>query len=152
MPADIEREPQFEPLALFGNDFLEKYPDAKIPPPCFIESGATIIAHEQGKSLSVRFTITEKQTGPLGILQGGVLCSLFDDVFGPLSFATAKKPCVSIDMNVNFVRMTKAGESLTIKAEFVSKTRRLLQMKAEANNEKGKLVATCSSNLMVYEA
>jgi uncharacterized protein (TIGR00369 family) len=136
---------------LLGESFSERYPEAKIPPPSFIESGAKIIAYEPTKSLVVQFTIQEKQTGPMGILQGGLLCGLFDDVFGPLSFATAKKPCISIDMNVNFVRATKVGDSLTIRAEFLSKTKTLFQMRAEAHNEKGKLVATATSNLMVYE-
>jgi len=138
-------------LSILGSGFSENYPDAKIPPPSFIESGATIIAYQQGKTLTVQFTVKGKQTGPMGILQGGILCSFFDDVFGPLSFATAKKPCISIDLNVSFVRATRIGDTLTIRAEFISKTRKLFQMRAEAYNGKGKLVATATSNLMVYE-
>ncbi len=137
--------------SLLGSDFAERYPEARIPPPSFVESGAQIVEYVPGKSLTESFEIRERQTGPMGILQGGLLCGLFDDVFGPLSFACAKRPCVSIDINVSFVRATKVGETLTIKAEFVSRTRTLFQMRAEAHNSRGKLVATATSNLLVYE-
>jgi uncharacterized protein (TIGR00369 family) len=137
--------------SLLGGQFREKYPGAKIPPPSFVESGAVILGYEPAKSLTARFVVQEKQTGPMGILQGGLLCGLFDDVFGPLSFATAKAPCVSVDMNVSFVRATRVGDSLTIRAGFISKTKKLFQMRAEAHNDKGKLVAVATSNLMVYE-
>jgi uncharacterized protein (TIGR00369 family) len=136
---------------MLGGLFAERYPEARIPPPSYIESGAAIIAFEPANSLVVQFVVKERQTGPMGILQGGILCALFDDVFGPLSFATAKAPCVSVDMNVSFVRASKVGDTLTIRAEFISKTKKLFQMRAEAHNERGRLVAVATSNLMVYE-
>jgi len=132
-------------------EFRKQYPEVKMPPLCFLESGAKITAHEVNKSLTVKFPVHEKQTNPLGYLQGGILSSYFDNVFGPLSFATLRKPCISIDMNVNFMRPLRSGEIVTIRAEFKSKSRRLVQLYAEAHNEKHKLIATATSNLMVYE-
>ncbi len=131
--------------------FHENYPDVKVPPPCFIGMEAQIVAHVPGTSLTVAFPVRETQTNPVGFLQGGFICAMFDNVFGPLAFATTKKPCLSVDMNVTFVRGLKPGEVVTVMAEFVSKTKMLLQMKAECFNAKGKLAATASSNLMVFE-
>ena len=132
-------------------EFRKRYPGVKVPPPCFLESGAKITAHEANKSLTVKFTVRENQTNPLGYMQGGVLSSYFDNVFGPLSFATLRKPCVSIDMYVNFIRPLRSGEIATIRAEFKSKSKKLIQLYAEAHNDKHKLIATATSNLMVYE-
>ena len=144
--------PQFDTNAFFHDEeFHRKYPGVQIPPPCFLDAGAAIVAHEPNTSLTVRFPVLEKHANPVGFLQGGILCSLFDNVFGPLSFSTLRKPCVSIDMNVNFIRAVKPGEFVFIRAEFRSKTKKLLQMHAEARNEKQKLVATATSSLMVYE-
>jgi uncharacterized protein (TIGR00369 family) len=144
--------PEVDAGAFFHDDeFHRKYPGVRIPPPCFLDAGAKIIAYEPNKSLTVRFPVLDKHANPVGFLQGGVLCSLFDNVFGPLSFSTLRKPCVSIDMNVNFIRAAKPGEFVTIRAEFASKTKKLLQMTAEARNEKDKIVATATSSLMVYE-
>ncbi|MDP3180026.1 MAG: PaaI family thioesterase [Spirochaetaceae bacterium] len=142
----------FDSEAFFrSGNFGSSHPDLRIPPPSFRESGATIVAHEPNESLTVKFSVREGQTNPVGFLQGGILCSFFDDSFGPLAFATLKKPCLSIDMNITFVRATKPGDCLTIVARIISKTRKLLQMSAEARNERGKLVATATSNLLVYE-
>jgi uncharacterized protein (TIGR00369 family) len=133
-------------------EFRNKYPDLKMPPPSFVSSGAKILSFKAGQSMELAFPIHEDQTNPIGTLQGGVLCSFFDDAFGTLSFASMKKPCVTIDIMVNFIRAVKPGEMVLIRAEFKSKTRKLLQLSAEAFNEKEKLVATATSSLMVMGA
>ena len=132
-------------------EFERKYPGVKMPPSCFLASGARIIAHERNKSLTVAFAVREEQTNPIGTLQGGILCSFFDDTFGPLSLATMRKPCVSIDMTVNFIRPVRPGETVLIRAEFKSKSRTLIQLYGEAHNDKNKLIATATSNLTVFE-
>ena len=132
-------------------EFERNYPGVKVPPPCFLASGAKIIAHEPNQSLTVAFLVREEQTNPVGSLQGGILSSFFDDTFGPLSFRTMRKPCVSIDMTVNFIRQVRPGETVVIRAEFKAKSRSLLQLYGEAHNEKNKLIATATSNMMVYE-
>jgi hypothetical protein len=54
----------------FGNEeFERKYPGVKVPPPCFIASGAKIIPHDPNRSLAVSFTVREEQTPP-GIAAG----------------------------------------------------------------------------------
>lgn len=138
-------------LFFHAEEFESKYPGVKTPPPSFIASGAKIIAYEPNKSLTVAFPIREDQTNPVGSLQGGVLASFFDDTFGPLAFRTTRKPCVSIDMTVNFIRQVRPGESVVIKAEFKAKSRTLLQLYGEATNDKNKLVATATTNMMIYE-
>jgi len=134
-----------------NEEFQKNYPQVKIPPRCFVESGARITEYEANRSLTVEFSVHDSQTNPLGYLQGGILGSYFDNVFGPLSFVTMRKPCVSVDMNINFVRPVKPGEVVRIRAEFISRGRKLVQLYAEAHNEKHKLVATATSNMMVYE-
>ncbi len=130
-------------------EFKRSYPDLELPPPSFRSSGARVIFCERGKSLVLDFPVREEQTNPIGTLQGGILCSFFDDVFGTLSFVSLRRPCVTIDMNVNFVRGARPGEIVRIRAAFTSKTRRVLQLHAEAYNEKEKLLATATSNLLV---
>lgn len=150
--ADRSGAPSLDPSSFFHDEeFARKYPGVKVPPPCFLASEAKILAHEPKRSLTVAFTVTEEQTNPVGSLQGGILASFFDNTFGPLSFATMRKPCVSIDMNVNFIRPARPGETVVIRAEFKARGRKLLQMYGEARSEKDKLIATATSNLMVYE-
>ena len=143
---------QVDTTAFFHDEeFQRKYPGVKVPPPCFLSSGAKLLAHEPNKSLTVAFPVNDDQTNPVGSLQGGILASYFDNTFGPLSFATMRKPCVSIDMTVNFIRPAFPGETVVIRVEFKAKGRKLLQMYGEARNEKDKLIATATTNLMVHE-
>jgi len=132
-------------------EFKTRYPDLELPPHSFILSKAKIISFESGSSIVLAFPVCDNQTNPIGTLQGGILCSFFDDAFGTLSFASVRKPCVSIDLNVNFTRTVKPGETVTIRAELKAKTRKTLHLYAEAFNGNRKLVATATSNLMVFE-
>lgn len=132
-------------------EFQARYPGISLPPPSFVASGARILSFESGRSISLVFPVREHQLNPIGTLQGGILCSFFDDAFGTLSFASLRKPCVSIDMNVNFIRPIRPGEGLIISAEFKAKSKKLIHLYAEARNGKEKLAATATSNLMVYE-
>ena len=138
-------------LYFHDGEFERNFPGVKVPPPCFIASGARIISHEPNRSLTISFMVREDQTNPMGSLQGGILASFFDDTFGPLAFRTTRKPCVSIDMHVNFVRQVRTGEAVVIRAEFKSRSRTLLQLYGEAYNVRNKLVATASTNMMIHE-
>jgi uncharacterized protein (TIGR00369 family) len=132
-------------------EFQARYPGLKLPPPSFIASGAKIQSFESGKSITLVFLVREHQRNPIGTLQGGILCSFIDDAFGTLSFASLRKPCVSVDMTVNFIRPIRPGESGAIRAEFKSKNRKLLQLYAEAHNGKDKLAAKATSDMMVSD-
>lgn len=135
----------------YDEEFQQKYPDVKVPPPCFLSSHARIIAHEPNKSLTIAFPVSEEQTNPVGTLQGGILASYFDNTFGPLSFAAMRKPCVTIDMTINFIRPVRPGETVFVRAEFKSKSRKLIQLYGEAHSDKNKLIATASTNMIVVE-
>jgi acyl-CoA thioesterase len=132
-------------------EFIIKYPDIILPPPTFVAHEGKVLAFKSGKNITLSFPVREFQMNPVGTLQGGILSSFIDDAFGCLCFASLHKPCVSIDMTVNFIRPVKPGAFVIIRAEFKAKGRKLLQCSAEAFTGNEKLVATASSNLMVYE-
>jgi len=133
-------------------EFATQYPDVTIPPRTFIAHEGKILSFEKGKSISLAFPVRDFQTNPVGTLQGGILASFFDDAFGVLSFASLRKPCVSIDMTLNFIRPIKPDTHVIIRAEFKAKGRKLIQLSAEAFTGNEKLAATATSNMMVYEA
>ena len=146
MPADADYSAFF-----LDPEFQGKYRGITLPPPSFVASGAKILSLASGRNIVLAFPVRETQVNPMGTLQGGILCSFFDEAFGTLSFASLRKPCISIDIAVNFVRPIRPGEVVIVRAEFKSKSRSLLQLYAEAQNEKEKLVATAISKLMITE-
>jgi|GEM_PF-1359145 len=139
--------------AFFSNHVLtEKYPDVKLPAPTYVAHEGKILSFESGKRISVAFPVSEFQTNPVGTLQGGILSSFFDHAFGCLCFASLRKPCVIIDMTVNFIRPVKPGSFVIIRAVFKARGNKLLQVSAEAVNGNEKLVTTATSNWMAYES
>jgi len=133
-------------------EFDVKYPSIKLPAPTYVAHEGKILSFESGKRISIVFPVSELQTNPVGTLQGGILSSFFDDAFGCLCFASLHKPCVTIDMTVNFIRLVKPGSFVVIHAVFKARGKKLLQVSAEAVNGNEKLVATATSNWMVYES
>lgn len=118
------------------------------PPKSFQHLEAKIVEHDV-KSLVCVFPVKEHQTNPLGMLQGGILTALLDDTVGPLSFLIAKKPAVTTGFSVDFIRGVKPNTQLVCKASLVSKSRSTMLLRAEAYDERGKLVAVMTSHNMI---
>lgn len=130
-------------------ELVANYPELVLPPASFRESGAKILSFRSGETITLAFPIHERQTNPIGTLQGGVLCSFFDDAMGVLAFASLRRPCVSISLSVDFIRATRPGDHLRISAEFISKGRDVVHLRAEASDSRGKLVAIAMTSMKV---
>ena len=120
-----------------------------LPPPCFIAHGGHITEFKAGEFMVVEFPIRRAQLNPLGNLQGGIMGAFIDDTMGPLTFATVRKPTVSLDLSVNFIRGASENERVRVRAEVKSRGRRALSLYAEAFNQRDKLMATATSNVLV---
>ncbi len=135
--------------SIFGKSGMQEKFGIKLPPDSAIELKSEFIEYIPKKSLKVNFPVQQKHTGPLGILQGGILTAFFDDTFGPLCYATLGKPMVTIDIQVHFIRNAKPGDIITIKAEVVSRGKQIIFLKGEAINQKGKLIATSTTSALI---
>ncbi len=143
-----------EALILLNNDLksinIPAGTDYKIPPPTFDELGGNFIDYKKGSELFVSFYAKKKYSNPQGTFQGGMIAACFDDTFGPLAILASKKPVVSIDMNIQYIRSVLLEETFYIKANVVSINRTMLFLRAEAFNSRMKLLAQASSNLLIY--
>ncbi len=88
---------------------------------------------------------------PIKSMQGGFITAAFDNVIGPLSYLAAHTTCVSLDMHTNYIRPIFYGDELTITAKVVIRGKSTMNISAEGVNSKGKLVATCTSHLMIMK-
>lgn len=121
-----------------------------MPPPSNATLGTTYTAIDFGKSISAEIRFDEKFCNPLGIFQGGFLCAIFDEVYGPLTYMASGRPVVTVEMSTTFLRpFTKKDEVISVRAELVAKTKTLLVLKAEAQTREGKLIATSSSHSLI---
>jgi uncharacterized protein (TIGR00369 family) len=125
---------------------------ATFPPNCFVAMHAEFVEYESRHSLTVTFPVLEESLNPLRAMQGGFLVAAFDNVFGPLSYLAARVPCVTLNLNAQFIRPVEAGDQLTIRAEVISRGAQVLQMTGDALNRRHKVVGTAAATAIVVKA
>lgn len=130
--------------------FKSKGIDVELPPNSIKTNKPYYIHFDEGKSLGAEFEFNEAFTNPLKMLQGGFLCALLDDVFGPLTYMAAKGPAVTIQMNTTFIRpFTAKDKKAVVIARVVSQGKSLLVLEAEVKSLDGKLIATATNQSFI---
>jgi uncharacterized protein (TIGR00369 family) len=124
---------------------------AKFPPNCFVSMQATFLDYESRRSLSVEFPVLDESLNPLQTMQGGFIAAAFDNVFGPLSYLAARIPCVTLNLNTQYIRPIASGDRLTVRAAVISRNSQVLQMTGEAFNSRNKLIATASATATIVK-
>jgi uncharacterized protein (TIGR00369 family) len=127
------------------------FPAAQVPPNCYQWMNVKVIQYDSRTMLSIQIPVTEEMLNPMRVMQGGFVTAAFDNAFGPLSYVAAKNPCTTLDMHTQYIRPIPVGEELTVTVRVVSRGPVSLHLSGEAFNRKGKLVATCSSNMIVMK-
>ncbi len=99
--------------------------------------------------LSIRFTVRPDMTNPHGMLHGGVISGMLDDIIGT-TVATLDKeqPFVSINLSVDFVQGARVSDEVIAKAKVIRNGRTAVYVQAELFNQSAKLLAVATSNLV----
>ena len=121
----------------------------QLPPPSTTTLALQYEKFVPGRSISATVEIPPQYGNVMGILQGGFIAAMFDDLMAPLSYLTAKNPTTSMDLTTHFLRPVFVGERVTLTATVQKAGRTAIYLAAEAHNEKNKLVATAVSTLQV---
>jgi len=133
------------------NQLHAQFPEAEMPPKCFSHMDAEYLDYESRVMLKVAVPVREEYLNPRRTMQGGFITAAFDNTFGPLSYAAARNPCVTLDIHTNFIRPIEEGDTLIVTARLVSRGGSTLHLKAESHNSKGKLIATASSIMTIVK-
>lgn len=99
-------------------------------------------------SLTIEFVVREELTNPAGIMHGGAIAGLIDEVIGMTTFSLGKTGFyVAINLNIDFLRPGKLGEKLRVVSEVIRDGRTMAHAECKVYNEEGKLIAKAASNL-----
>jgi uncharacterized protein (TIGR00369 family) len=166
-PNDLWGEPRsrtitwYDPMAtaaaasnLSGMEFLQALMDGMFPPP-------PIAAHfdmrpvllEPGKVV-FECRPDESAYNPIGMVHGGLVCTLADTVAGCSVHSTleAGQAYTSIDLSVSYLRpVTSASGVLTATGRVTKPGRRVAFCTAEVVDGADKLVATATSSCLVMD-
>ena len=136
-----------------GLETMEAIRDGVLPPPpiaMLMQMG--IGSLKEGR---VEFTcaVDESVYNPIGVVHGGLVCTLLDTVAGCAVHTTlpAGFGYTSIELKVNYLRAvhTTSGP-LTAIGTVVKPGRRIAFAEGEVLDAAGKVVATASSSLLVF--
>ena len=137
---------------LSGLDFMRALMDGKIPPPP-IALLLNMLPTKVDQGLAVfECTPDESVYNPIGLVHGGLVCTLADSVAG-CAVQTMLAPGVgytSIDIAVNYLRpVTLASGTLVATGRVIKPGRRVALASAEITDATGRLVATATSNCLI---
>lgn len=137
---------------LDGLAYMEGLRDGVYPPPPIAQLlGMGISAVSRGE---VSFTVDphESQYNPLGVVHGGVACTILDTVVGCAVHTTLEPgwSYTSIDLNVSYLRPFRLSTgALTVTGRVVKPGRRVAFAEGRAVDAAGTVIATATSSLLV---
>ena len=122
----------------------------ELPPPSLLELKLEYLEIVPGKLMKAKVPFQKRFTNPIGLYQGGFLAAALDDVFGPLSYSTAERPCMTLSMNVTYLKaFTESMGFCEISAFVLQKTKTFIFMRAEAHSPSGDLIAHAESHVTI---
>ncbi len=140
--------------SLSGLEFLEAMKNGTLPPapiaslilmrPLEVEDGRVVFECEPDESAY----------NPIGVVHGGLVCTLADTVAGCAVHSTLERGVAytSVDINVTFLRPVTAASGVLRATGLVAKRgRRVSFATAEIVDGAGKVVATATSNCLVMD-
>ena len=102
-----------------------------------------------GRSIRARFTPRAEHVGFQGVVHGGILATLLDEIMVWACAVGARKFGFCAEMTVRYHRPAVPGEELIAGAELVENRRgRVFEAKAELRNGAGEVVASATGKYM----
>ena len=121
---------------------------------CFVCGESNAIGLRQrfetdGQVVQARFTPRAEHAGFQGVVHGGILATLLDEIMVWACAVGAKKFGFCAEMTVRFQRPAVPGQELIAEAKLVENRRgRVFDAKAELRNAAGEVLATAAGKYM----
>ncbi len=136
-----------------GLEALQAVRDGLLPPPPIAQLvQMDMVVVEEGR-VEFRCAVDESVYNPIGVVHGGLVCTLLDSVAGCAVHTTLPHGVgyTSIELKVTYLRaVTQASGPLTAIGRVVKPGRRVAFAEGEVLDAAGKQVATASSSLLVF--
>jgi uncharacterized protein (TIGR00369 family) len=141
-------------LAMSGIDYMRAMADGVLPPPPI--SGLMefqLVSVEPGRAV---FTCRpdESAYNPIGVIHGGLVCTLLDSVVGCALHSTLPQGTgyTSIEIKVNYLKAVRVTSGLlTATGTVVKSGSRVGFAEAIVTDPDGAVVATATSTLLVFD-
>ena len=103
--------------------------------------------NKENKRIKTIFKPQEWQQGFGGIIHGGFLATLLDEVMVKLSYEVGI-PAVTAEMNIRFKEAARIDKDIIVTGEIIRETKRIIYTKANAKYREGNIVAQAEGKLV----
>ena len=138
--------------ALPGGEFLQAIRDGRLPPPPMAALVGSELAFVGEGEVVFRCTPDESTHNPLGMVHGGLLCTLLDSAAGCAvhTLLPAGAGYASIEIKVSFLKPLRAdaGE-IEVRGRALKVGRRIAFAEAHARDGGGELVGHATTSLAI---
>ena len=108
-----------------------------------------VLKEVKAGEIIIDFTVREEMTNPMGILHGGLMAAMMDEIIGTAVFSLGlEKFYTTVNLVVDFLASAREGETITAKANIVRQGKTIINVACEVVNAEGKLLARATSNLI----
>jgi uncharacterized protein (TIGR00369 family) len=136
-----------------GLETMQAIRDGELPPPPIAMLMQFDIVELAEGRVEFRCTLDESVYNPIGVVHGGLVCTLLDTVAGCAVHTTLPRGTAytSIELKVNYLRAVHATSGpLTAVGTVVKPGRRVAFAEGEVRDAAGRVVATATSSLLVF--
>ena len=138
---------------LSGRDFLQAMIDGRLPPPPINDLiRMTAVSAGEG-TVEFHCLPDESAYNPIGLVHGGLVCTLLDSVAG-CAIHTTLPPGIgytSLEIKVSYLRPVRLGDGeLTAVGRVTKPGRRAAFADGEVRDSSGRLISTASSTCLVF--
>ena len=137
-----------------GLEFIRALIAGAVPPPPIVQLMRFQAVSADAGTVTFTCEPDESMYNPLGTVHGGLVCSLLDTVLGCATHTTLAKGLgyTSLEIKVNYLKPVLASSgTLTAVGTVTKPGRRAAFAEGQVFDASGKLVATASSTLLVFE-
>ncbi|TAF67222.1 MAG: PaaI family thioesterase [Cytophagales bacterium] len=110
-------------------------------------NGTLLEVKEEG--IRASFKIRKDMTNPMGMLHGGVIAGIFDDLMGVTFFSMDTEYFFpTIDLSVAYFSSPREGDEVIAQTQVIKKGENIIYMEAFLYSTQGKLLAKGNSNIV----
>ena len=140
--------------SMSGLAYWRAVADGQLPPSPIAELMRMDIADVENGRITFSWTPDVSMYNPLGMVHGGAVCTLLDTATACAMHTTLPEGIgyTSVEIKVNYLRaVTVASGTLTAVGTVVKAGSRIGFAEGEVTDASGRLVATATSTLLVFE-
>jgi len=100
-----------------------------------------------GKTIKTDFIPKKEHQGYFNIVHGGIISTLLDEVMVKLAIEMGM-PAVTAHMDIRLRKALDVGRKITVQAEILKDTKKILEVHAKAVTEDNVIVADATGKLM----